>query len=62
MQYVAASVGGNASGGYSRRTYARMLVFAMGGTAKLPPNQEHLPPKIDPPASTAAADAIQPGG
>ena len=36
VQYVAASVGGAAQGGYFAPTHARMLVFALGGpTAKL---------------------------
>ncbi len=37
VQYVAASVGGVAQGGgYFAPTYARMLVFALGGKAALP--------------------------
>jgi quinohemoprotein ethanol dehydrogenase len=64
QQYLAASVGGNAAaaGGYYAPGYARMLVFAIGGTAKLPPNQSYTPPPLDPPASTASAEVIKRGG
>jgi len=60
-QYVAASVGGVASGGYYAPGYARMLVFELGGTAQLPPNQEYVPPQLNPPPSTASADVIEVG-
>jgi quinohemoprotein ethanol dehydrogenase len=62
QQYVAASVGGVAQGGYYAPGYARMLVFAIGGKAKLPANQPYTPPSINPPPSTAAADVIKLGG
>jgi quinohemoprotein ethanol dehydrogenase len=64
QQYLAASVGGNAAqtGGYYAPGYARMLVFALGGTAKLPANQSYTPPALNPPASTASADVIKHGG
>jgi quinohemoprotein ethanol dehydrogenase len=62
QQYVAASVGGTAQGGYFAPGYSRMLVFAVGGTAKLPPNETYTPPPLNPPASTAAADVIKLGG
>jgi quinohemoprotein ethanol dehydrogenase len=61
-QYVAASVGGVARGGYFAPGYSRMLVFELGGTAQLPPNEEYTPPPLNPPASTAAADVIKTGG
>ncbi|MET0291197.1 MAG: PQQ-dependent dehydrogenase, methanol/ethanol family [Steroidobacteraceae bacterium] len=61
-QYVAASVGGVASGGYFAPGYSRMLVFELGGTAKLPANQEYTPPQLNPPASTATADVVARGG
>jgi alcohol dehydrogenase (cytochrome c)/quinohemoprotein ethanol dehydrogenase len=60
-QYIAASVGGVAQGGYYAPGYARMLVFKSGGTATLPPNQPYTPPPLNPPASTAAADIIKAG-
>lgn len=61
-QYIAASVGGAASGGYYAPGYARMLVFAIGGKAALPPNQPYTPPPLDPPPSTASTDVINHGG
>jgi quinohemoprotein ethanol dehydrogenase len=61
-QYVAASVGGaSIAQGYFAPSYARMLVFKLGGTAKLPPNQEYTPPPLNPPPSTAAAEVIERG-
>jgi alcohol dehydrogenase (cytochrome c)/quinohemoprotein ethanol dehydrogenase len=62
QQYGAASVGGGAQGGYVAPGYARMLVFAIGGTAKLPPNQPYTPPPLNPPPSTASADVSARGG
>jgi alcohol dehydrogenase (cytochrome c)/quinohemoprotein ethanol dehydrogenase len=59
-QYIAASVGG-AAGNYYAPGYSRMLVFAIGGTARLPPNQPYTPPALDPPPSTAGADVIAHG-
>jgi len=61
QQYIAASVGG-AQNYYFAPGYARMLVFALGGQAKLPPNQPYTPPPLDPPPSTASSDVIQHGG
>jgi quinohemoprotein ethanol dehydrogenase len=61
VQYIAASVGGAAQGDYYAPTYARMLVFAVGGKAKLPPNQPYTQPQLNPPALTAAADVIKLG-
>jgi alcohol dehydrogenase (cytochrome c)/quinohemoprotein ethanol dehydrogenase len=61
QQYLAASVGGVAQGGNFAPGYARMLVFAIGGTAKLPSNQPYTPPPLNPPPSTAAADVIARG-
>jgi quinohemoprotein ethanol dehydrogenase len=62
QQYVAASVGGVAQGGYFAPGYARMLVFALGSSATLPPNQPYTPPPLNPPPSTAAAAVISRGG
>ncbi len=61
QQYIAASVGGAAAGGYFAPGYSRMLVFAIGGTKTLPPNQPYTPPPLDPPASTASADVVKHG-
>jgi PQQ-dependent dehydrogenase (methanol/ethanol family) len=60
-QYIAASVGGTAQGGYFAPTYARMLVFATGGKAVLPEPAPYTPPALNPPPSTAAADVIAHG-
>ena len=62
VQYIAASVGGATTGDYFAPTYARMLVFAVGGTAKLPPTQPYTPPQLNPPPSTATADVVAHGG
>jgi quinohemoprotein ethanol dehydrogenase len=62
VQYVAASVGGAAQGGYFAPTHARMLVFALGGKAVLPEPAPYTPPSLNPPPSTASADVIAHGG
>ena len=62
VQYVAASVGGTAQGGYYAPTYARMLVFALGGKAVLPEPAPYTPPALNPPPSTASAEVIAHGG
>jgi quinohemoprotein ethanol dehydrogenase len=62
VQYVAASVGGAAQGGYFAPTHARMLVFALGGAIALPEPEAYTPPPLDPPPSTAAAEVIAQGG
>src|SRR5690606_31098061 len=61
VQYVAASVGGTAQGDYFAPSYARMLVFKVGGTVTLPPNAPFTPRPLDPPALTAAADVVAHG-
>ncbi len=61
VQYVAASVGGTAQGDYFAPSYARMLVFKVGGNVKLPPNAPYTPRPLNPPPSTAAADVIAHG-
>ena len=62
VQYVAASVGGTAQGGYFAPTHARMLVFALGGKAVLPVPEPYTPPQLNPPPLTAAADTVAHGG
>jgi len=62
VQYVAASVGGAAQGGYFAPTHARMLVFALGGKAVLPEPEPYTPPPLNPPPSTASAEVIAHGG
>jgi quinohemoprotein ethanol dehydrogenase len=61
-QYVAASVGGVAQGGYFAPTHARMLVFALGGKAALPEPEPYTPPPLNPPPSTGSAQTIAHGG
>jgi alcohol dehydrogenase (cytochrome c)/quinohemoprotein ethanol dehydrogenase len=61
VQYVAASVGGASKGNYFAPSYARMLVFRIGGKAVLPAPQPYTPPALDPPALTASADAVKLG-
>ena len=61
QQYVAFSVGGNTRGGYYAPNYSRMLVFALGGKATLPPATPFTPLPLNPPASTASADVIKAG-
>ncbi|MFM1886990.1 MAG: hypothetical protein RL026_2147 [Pseudomonadota bacterium] len=60
-QYIAASVGGTAQGGYFAPTYARMLVFALDGTQALPEPTPYEPPALDPPPSQAAPEVIARG-
>jgi PQQ-dependent dehydrogenase (methanol/ethanol family) len=62
VQYVAASVGGAATGSYFAPTHARMLVFAIGGKAVLPEPEPYTPPPLNPPPSTASAEVIAHGG
>jgi PQQ-dependent dehydrogenase (methanol/ethanol family) len=61
-QYIAASVGGTSGNDYYAPTYARMLVFKVGGNAKLPPAAPYTPPQLNPPPVTASADVIAHGG
>jgi alcohol dehydrogenase (cytochrome c)/quinohemoprotein ethanol dehydrogenase len=61
-QYIAASVGGAAQGGYFAPTHARMLVFKLGGKAVLPEPEPYTPPALNPPPSTASAEVIAHGG
>jgi len=62
VQYIAASVGGTAQGDYFAPGYGRMLVFKVGGTAKLPPNAPYTPRQLNPPVLTASADVVARGG
>ncbi len=61
VQYIAASVGGTAQGDYFAPSYARMMVFKVGGTAKLPPNAPYTPRQLNPPPLTASADVVAKG-
>lgn len=61
QQYIAASVGGTASGGYFAPSYARMLVFKVGGTAQLPASVSYTPRELSPPPATASAEVVARG-
>jgi quinohemoprotein ethanol dehydrogenase len=61
-QYVAVSVGGAVPGGYFAPNYSRLLVFAVGGKAVLPPTKPFTPPELNPPANTAGAEVVAAGG
>lgn len=60
-QYIAASVGGTGGRDYYAPSYARMLVFRIGGTAQLPPKVSYTPPELNPPPSTASPEVIARG-
>jgi len=62
VQYIAASVGGTSGNDYYAPTYARMLVFKAGGSAKLPANAPYTSPQLNPPAVTASPEVIARGG
>ena len=61
-QFLAQVVGGQSPGGYYAPTYARLLVFKLGGTAQLPPNQEYTQAPFNPPEQFASADDVTQGG
>lgn len=61
VQYIAASVGGTSGSDYYAPTYARMLVFKVGGNVKLPPTAPYTPPVLNPPPSTATPEIIARG-
>ncbi len=54
-------MGGNTTGGYYAPNYSRMLVFALGGKATLPPAAPFTPLPLNPPPSTASADVVKTG-
>jgi len=61
-QYIAKVVGGGSQGGYYAPTYARLLVFKLGGTAQLPPNAEYTQAPFNAPEQTATPEQIAQGG
>ncbi|MEO6081245.1 MAG: PQQ-dependent dehydrogenase, methanol/ethanol family [Steroidobacteraceae bacterium] len=61
VQYIAASVGGAAQGDYYAPSYARMLVFKVGGSVKLPQNAPYTVRVLNPPALTASAETVARG-
>jgi alcohol dehydrogenase (cytochrome c)/quinohemoprotein ethanol dehydrogenase len=60
-QYVAISVGGNQAAGYYAPNYSRLLVFALGARATLPPVQAYTPPPLSPPAEAQPAELVSAG-
>ena len=60
-QYIAASVGGSGGQDYFAPTYARMLVFKVGGDGQLPQAMSYTPRELSPPESTATAAVIARG-
>jgi quinohemoprotein ethanol dehydrogenase len=60
-QYLAQVVGGGGRGGYYAPTYARLLVFKLGGDARLPPNQEFTEAPFNAPELTATPEQIAQG-
>ena len=60
-QYVAVAAGSRLGGNYYASNYSRLLVFKLGGTAKLPPPVD--PPKqvLNPPAQFGTVAQIQHG-
>ncbi|MFZ9584694.1 MAG: PQQ-dependent dehydrogenase, methanol/ethanol family [Pseudohongiellaceae bacterium] len=60
-QYLAQVVGGQSPGGYYAPTYARLLVFKLGGTATLPPNAEFTQAPFAPPEQFATPELVAAG-
>jgi len=60
-QYIAHVVGGPSFQGYYAPTYARLLVYKLGGTAQLPEKVEFTQRQFAPPEETADAELIAQG-
>jgi len=60
-QYIAQVVGGPSFQGYYAPTYARLLVYKLGGTAILPAKTEFTQRPLAPPPETASADVVAQG-
>jgi quinohemoprotein ethanol dehydrogenase len=60
VQYVAVAAGRGLQP-YYQPNYSRVLAFALGGTAELPPAREFIPPPLDPPPSTASEEVVARG-
>jgi len=60
-QYIAQVVGGPSFLGYYAPTYARLLVYKVGGTAELPEKVEFTQRPFAPPAETANAEVLATG-
>ena len=61
-QYMAASVGINQARNYYAPNYSRLLVFTLGGTARLPEPLSFTAPELNPPALTATPAEVAAGG
>ncbi|MDC0598883.1 PQQ-dependent dehydrogenase, methanol/ethanol family [Gammaproteobacteria bacterium] len=61
VQYIAQVVGGSNPGGYYAPSYARLLVFSLGGTAQLPEKIEFTQRPFDPPELTASPEVVAAG-
>jgi mono/diheme cytochrome c family protein len=61
-QYVAQVVGGPSLNGYYAPTYARLLVFKLGGKARLPPNADYTEAPFMSPEQTATREQMAQGG
>jgi glucose dehydrogenase len=60
-QYVAVVAGFRQTGNYYAPNYSRLLVYKMGGTAKLPTPVPFPDPVLDPPAAFGNAQTLQHG-
>ncbi len=60
-QYVAVVAGFRQTGNYYAPNYSRVLVYKLGGTAKLPDAAPFVPPPLNPPAAFGTAQAIAHG-
>jgi quinohemoprotein ethanol dehydrogenase len=61
-QYIAHIVGGPSFQGYYAPTYARLLVYKLGGTATLPEKTEFTQRPLSPPVETASEVLVARGG
>jgi len=60
-QYIAQVVGGPSFLGYYAPTYARLLVYKLGGDAQLPEKVEYTQRPLAPPEETAGAELVAAG-
>jgi alcohol dehydrogenase (cytochrome c)/quinohemoprotein ethanol dehydrogenase len=60
-QYVAVVAGFRVSGNYWAPNYSRLLVYKLGGTAKLPEAQPVPPPTLNPPPAFGTPEVIAHG-
>jgi len=61
-QYIAQVVGGPSFLGYYAPTYARLLVYKLGGMAQLPEKEEYTQRPLAPPEETASEEMVALGG